>query len=174
MSCTIQIKPGDCFYEGLIKLGIVHFTPNYALINTLQTTDEAFPGREDGTCSLVPHIFPVPQCSPFPQNLLGPLFFCYPEMNALFPLCPNPLEGFSDGPPPPPNNADVEYFFCGSYMFLFCLVFAMFCARLFICALWSPAGKGLTSWLSFVVSTVSLSLSHWYPGSGVVLNCIDS
>ena len=43
-------------------------------------------------------------------------------------------------------------------MFLFCLVFAMFCARLFICALWSPAGKGLTSWLSFVVSSVSL----WY------------
>ena len=48
----------------------------------------------------------------------------------------------------------------GSFMFLFCLVFAMFCARLFICALWSPAGKGLTSWLSFVVSSVSLSLSH--------------
>ena len=44
-------------------------------------------------------------------------------------------------------------------MFLFCLVFAMFCARLFICAFWSPAGKGLTSWLSFVVSSVSLSLS---------------
>ena len=57
---------------------------------------------------------------------------------------------------------------------MFCLVFPMFCARLFICALWSPAGKGLTSWLSFVVSTVSLSLSHWYPGSGVVLNCNDS
>ena len=55
-------------------------------------------------------------------------------------------------------------------MFLFCLVFAMFCARLFICALWSPAGEGLTSWLSFVVSTVSLSLSHWCPGSGVVLD----
>ena len=36
------------------------------------------------------------------------------------------------------------------------------------------AGKGLTSWLSFVVSSVSLSLSHWYPGSGVVLDCIDS
>ena len=42
------------------------------------------------------------------------------------------------------------------------------------CALWSPAGKGLTSWFSFVVSTVSLLLSHWYPGSGVVLDCIDS
>ena len=56
-----------------------------------------------------------------------------------------------------------------SVLCLLCL-----CARLFICALWSPAGKGLTSWLSFVVSTVSLSLSHWYPGSGVVLDCIDS
>ena len=54
------------------------------------------------------------------------------------------------------------------------VVFAMFCARLFICASWSPAGKGLTSWLLFVVSSVSLSLSHWYPGSGVVLDCIDS
>ena len=58
--------------------------------------------------------------------------------------------------------------FC-SVLYLLC-----FCVRLFKCALWSPAGKGLTSWLSFVVSTVSLSLSHWYPGSGVVLNCIDS
>ena len=27
-------------------------------------------------------------------------------------------------------------------MFLFCLVFAMFCARLFVCALWSPAWGG--------------------------------
>ena len=52
-----------------------------------------------------------------------------------------------------------------------CLLYL--CARLFICALWSLAGKGLISWLSFVVP-VSLSLSHWYPGSGVVLECIDS
>ena len=58
--------------------------------------------------------------------------------------------------------------FC-SVLCLLCL-----CARLYICALWSPAGKGLTSWLSFVVSTVRLSLSHWYPVSGVVLDCIDS
>ena len=58
----------------------------------------------------------------------------------------------------------------------FCSVLCLlcFCARLFICALWSPAGKGLTSWLSFVVSSVSLSLCHWYPGSGVVHDCIDS
>ena len=31
-----------------------------------------------------------------------------------------------------------------------CLVFVML-SRLFIAALWSPAGKGLTSWLSFVI-----------------------
>ena len=58
----------------------------------------------------------------------------------------------------------------------FCSVLCLLClrVRLFICALWSPAGKGLTSWPSFVVSTVSLSLSHWYSGSGVVLDCIHS
>ena len=54
-----------------------------------------------------------------------------------------------------------RYFFCGSFMFLFCLVFAM---SLFICALWSPAGKGLTSWLSFVASNcefVTFPLVSW-------------
>ena len=34
-----------------------------------------------------------------------------------------------------------------SVLFLLC-----FRARLFIDALWSPAGNGLTSWLSFVMS----------------------
>ena len=34
----------------------------------------------------------------------------------------------------------------------FCLVFAMALCASVKCALWSPAGKGLTSWLSFVVS----------------------
>ena len=58
----------------------------------------------------------------------------------------------------------------------FCLVLLCFCARLFIDALWSPAAKGLTSLISFVMSTVivKVSLSHLYPGSGVVLDCIDS
>ena len=55
-----------------------------------------------------------------------------------------------------------------SVLCLLCL-----CARPFNGALWSPARKGLTFWLSFVVSAVSLSLSHLYPWSGVVLNCID-
>ena len=52
----------------------------------------------------------------------------------------------------------------------FCIVLLCFHERLFVDALWSPAVKGLTSWLSFF----TLSLSHWHPGSGVVLNCIDS
>ena len=57
----------------------------------------------------------------------------------------------------------------------FCSVLCLLCfVHVCLCVLWSPAGKGLTSWLSFVVSSVSLSLSHWYPESGVVLDCIDS
>ena len=40
----------------------------------------------------------------------------------------------------------------GSFMFFSVLCLFCLCVRLFICALWSPAGKGLTSWLSFVVS----------------------
>ena len=39
-----------------------------------------------------------------------------------------------------------------------------FHARLFVDALWSPAGKGLSSWLSFVTSNyevVTLPLVSW-------------
>ena len=35
--------------------------------------------------------------------------------------------------------------------FLSCVNLLCLCVRLFICALWSPAGKDLTYWLSFVV-----------------------
>ena len=59
-------------------------------------------------------------------------------------------------------------------LFFFFSVLCLLCAHLFICALWSPAGKGLTSWLSFVVSNCEFVTFHWYPGSGVVLDCIDS
>ena len=43
-------------------------------------------------------------------------------------------------------------------------VLCLLCAHLFICALWSPAGKGLTSGLSFVVSIcefVTFPLVSW-------------
>ena len=56
----------------------------------------------------------------------------------------------------------------------FCLVFAFSSCASVYCALWSPAGKGLTSWLSFVVSSCEFVTFHWYPESGVVLGCIDS
>ena len=36
-------------------------------------------------------------------------------------------------------------------MFYSVLCLLCLCTHLFICALWSPAGIGLTSWLSFVV-----------------------
>ena len=36
------------------------------------------------------------------------------------------------------------------------LVLLCFHARLFVDALWSPAGTGLTSWLSFVISNCDL------------------
>ena len=50
------------------------------------------------------------------------------------------------------------YFFCGSFVFL-CLVFLML-SRLSIAAVWSPTGKGLTSWLLLVMFIVFLLLSH--------------
>ena len=49
----------------------------------------------------------------------------------------------------------------------FCFAFVRVCLLIL-------AGKGLTSWISFVMSIVSSVLSHWYSGSGVVLDCIDS
>ena len=57
-----------------------------------------------------------------------------------------------------------------SFMFLFCLVFAMsLSASVYMCFV-------ATCWerADLLCLTVSLSLSHWYPGSGMVLDCFDS
>ena len=35
-------------------------------------------------------------------------------------------------------------------------------------------GGGANPFSAIRLITVSLSISHWYPGSGVVLDCIDS
>ena len=56
-----------------------------------------------------------------------------------------------------------------SVLFLLC-----FRTRLFIDALWSPAGKGLTSWLSFVKSNCEVVTFVWSLGPDVVLDCINS
>ena len=69
-----------------------------------------------------------------------------------------------------PSSKIFNCLFEGSTSFVdllcFCSVLCLlcFCACLFICALWSPAGKGLTSWLSFVVSYcefVTFTLVSW-------------
>ena len=56
----------------------------------------------------------------------------------------------------------------------FCLVFAMpLCASVYVCLVvtcWERADFLARLWCL----TLSLSLSHWYLGSGVVLDCIDS
>ena len=41
---------------------------------------------------------------------------------------------------------------------IICVIYVL--SRLFIAALWSPEGKGLTSWLLFVMFIVLLLLSH--------------
>ena len=61
-----------------------------------------------------------------------------------------------------------RYFFCGSFMF-FCLVFAMhLCASVYICLMVHWEGADLLALICGV------SLSHWCPGLGVVLDCMDS
>ena len=45
----------------------------------------------------------------------------------------------------------------------FCLVLLCFHARLFVETLWSLAGKGLTSWLSFVMSNCDVVTFQFVP-----------
>ena len=55
-----------------------------------------------------------------------------------------------------------------------CLTFVML-SRLFIAALWSPAGKGLTSWLSFVMFNCVFAIFHGVLGQTTrVLDCNNS
>ena len=55
-----------------------------------------------------------------------------------------------------------------------CRVFVMLSCASVYDSLWSPARNGLTSWLLFVMSNFEVVTYHWYPGSGEVLDCIDS
>ena len=60
-------------------------------------------------------------------------------------------------------------------MDLFLFVFAIM-SWLFLAALWSPVGKGLTSWLSklYVMFSVFCHFPMRCPGSGLVPDYIDS
>ena len=109
-------------------------------------------------------------------------------------LCADP--GVGGGPyPQPPGKALsyrwrrktglsplVKYFTDHSKAVLLLWIFYVFsvlcllclCARLFICALWSPAGNGLTSWLSFLVYNCEFVIFPMVSGVRLVLDCIDS
>ena len=73
------------------------------------------------------------------------------------------------------KSPPLKYFywpFQGGTSFVDHLCFFVSCvSRLFIAALWSPAGKGLTSWLFLLYFCY---FPMWYPGLGVVLDCIVS
>ena len=59
-------------------------------------------------------------------------------------------------------SPQVKYFTDRYKACCFCVSFVIYVLlwRLFIAVLWSPAGKGLTSWLLFVMFNYVLSLSH--------------
>ena len=50
-------------------------------------------------------------------------------------------------------------------------MFFLSCVCYAFVRVWSPAEK-MADLLARLI--VKLSLSHWYPGSGVVIDCIDS
>ena len=56
----------------------------------------------------------------------------------------------------------------------FCHVFVMFLCVCLLLPCGNLLGKGLPLGSLLCCPIVSLLLSHWYPGSDVVLNCIDS
>ena len=56
----------------------------------------------------------------------------------------------------------------------FCLVLLYFLGGLFVYALWSPAGKGLTSWLSIVMSHCDVVTFPLVSSVRRVLDCIAS
>ena len=59
--------------------------------------------------------------------------------------------------------------------FLSCVCYAFVRVRLYVpCCHLLGRAIGSVWCLTVWCLTVSLSLSHWYPGSGVVLDCIDS
>ena len=61
------------------------------------------------------------------------------------------------------------------HLYYYCPVLLCFHARLYVDALWLPAGKGLTSLFSLVMSYCDVvAFPLVLPGSGVVLDCIDS
>ena len=71
-------------------------------------------------------------------------------------------------------SSKIVCFFCGADMLFlscFCYAFVRVCLLMLCCHL---LGKGCPLGSRLWSLIVNLSLSHWYPGSGVVLDFIDS
>ena len=66
----------------------------------------------------------------------------------------------------------MQYFFCGSVVFFESCESHAF-ASVHCCRV-VHAGKGLTSWLLLVMFIALFYFPMWYPGSGVILDCIVS
>ena len=62
------------------------------------------------------------------------------------------------------------------YVFVLSCVCYVLCASVYMCFVVTCWGRAdlLALVCGVFCEFVSLSLSHWYPGSGVVLDCIDS
>ena len=65
-----------------------------------------------------------------------------------------------------------QYFFCGSFvLFMSCVCHDFSSVHCCPLVTWR---KGLISWLLFVMFLLLCYFPIWYPGTGVVLDCIDS
>ena len=69
------------------------------------------------------------------------------------------------------NSVLLLWIFYVFFLSCVCYVFVRVCLYV-LCG--HLLGKGCPLGSRLWCLTVSLSLSHWYPGSGVVLDCIDS
>ena len=101
---------------------------------------------------------PIAKLAPYIDKIFARVFF------ATYALC----NGCSYLERSSLRNCSSELIRLTSFVDLLCfcsvLCLLCLCTRLFICALWPPAGKGLTSLLSFVVSNcefVTFPLVPW-------------
>ena len=103
--------------------------------------------------------------SPYRTYMFNPVF-CWMHFQVYFGLSP-PVKYFTD-------RSKAVLILWIFYVFLSCVCYAFVSVCLYVpCGHLLGKGWPLGSrlWCLFFVT---LSLSHWYPGSGVVLDCIDS
>ena len=127
---------------------------------------------QEGFSFKVRFFFTFLQGSLDPQNYeLAPQI---PEKNTSAPQLPENEKPFSPDPQNPWGPENVFGSFMGFFLSCVCYVFVRVCLYVMyvLCGHLLRKGEPLGSRLW--CPTVNMSLSHWYPGSGVVLDCLDS